>query len=400
MAGSNGGWANRIVAHGSKPASQFQAHPDNFRLHPQAQRDAVAASLRELGWVNVVLENVRTGHLIDGHERIFQALQNDDAEVPYIQVDLSEQEEALALSILDPITSMATVDAAKLDELLRDVSTGEEALQALLATLAEDAGLYQAEPAPDPGAQVDRAAELQEQWQTARGQVWEIPGQAGTHRLMCGDSTSEEDVQRLMAGKEPETVFFDPPYDADGDVLSVRWSCRDVLVFTDHRHLLDCVEGWPEFRSVFVWDGVTSWFTPGWPLARGKFCLWFGESDYDPNGAHYGEPDAARTVRNTRGEYHYKPDPRGKHLSTVYQFQNTRVEGEHAHAKPLEWVRMLIANCTNGVVFDPFCGSGTTIVACEQLKRLSRGMESAAENVAVTLERVAQMGLVPELVAT
>lgn len=131
---------NRIVGHGTKPADQFQAHPLNWRKHPQRQRAAVEASLRELGWIGVVIENVQTGNLIDGHERVWQALKAG-GDVPYIQVDLSPEEEALALATFDAITNMAETDAAKLDELLCDVQTGEAALMELVGQMAEDAGI-------------------------------------------------------------------------------------------------------------------------------------------------------------------------------------------------------------------------------------------------------------------
>ena len=131
---------NRIIGYGTKAADQFEANPLNYRKHPQRQRDAVQASLRELGWIGVVVENKRTGRLIDGHERVWQALQNNEP-VPFVEVDLSEDEERLALAVFDPITNMAETDAGILDELLREVNTGEAALQALLAGLATDAGI-------------------------------------------------------------------------------------------------------------------------------------------------------------------------------------------------------------------------------------------------------------------
>jgi hypothetical protein len=139
-------FVNRITGYGTKAADQFAANPLNYRTHPQKQRDAVQASLRELGWIGVVIENTTTGNLIDGHERVWQALKNNE-DVPYIQVELSEAEEKLALATFDPITYMAETDSAILDELLRDVNTGEAALQALLESLAIDAGLV---PPDDP----------------------------------------------------------------------------------------------------------------------------------------------------------------------------------------------------------------------------------------------------------
>ena len=142
---------NRIIGYDTKPADQFTANPLNYRKHPQRQRDAVNASLRELGWISTVIENVTTGNVIDGHERIWQALANNE-DVPYLKVELSEAEERLALAVFDPITNMAETDAAILDDLLREVNTGEAALQALLAELAEQASIV---PPSDELAGVD-----------------------------------------------------------------------------------------------------------------------------------------------------------------------------------------------------------------------------------------------------
>lgn len=135
------GWRNRIVGEGVKPASQFLAHPLNWRTHPQFQRDALRGSLNEVGWVQRVIENVRTGHLIDGHERVWQALDNDDADVPFVQVGLSEEEELQVLATLDPISALAGADAQALDDLLEGVSTEDEAISELLHEIRAEAEL-------------------------------------------------------------------------------------------------------------------------------------------------------------------------------------------------------------------------------------------------------------------
>ena len=117
------------------------ANPRNWRRHPKAQQEALRGVLREVGWVQQVIENVRTGHLIDGHERVWSALQNDNANVPYLQVDLSEEEEALILATLDPLGAMAQTSKDAFDELLREVQSGEAGVQAMLAEVAERAGV-------------------------------------------------------------------------------------------------------------------------------------------------------------------------------------------------------------------------------------------------------------------
>ena len=135
-------WRVAIEEYAVRPASSFQGNPRNWRKHPEAQRNAVAGSLRELGFIAPVIENRRTGHLIDGHERVWQALQHgDDTPVPVVVVDLPEEREHLALTIFDPITGMAEADKELLASLMDDVRTGDAALQAMMEQLAEDEGL-------------------------------------------------------------------------------------------------------------------------------------------------------------------------------------------------------------------------------------------------------------------
>lgn len=146
-------WQNRIVGYGVKPAKEFVSNPQNWRIHPQIQQRTIQGSLNELGWIDIVLVNANTGHLIDGHERVQQALDNNNADVPYIEVDLSEQEEKKALAILDPIVSMIETDIEKLDILLHDLEVTDTDLQQMLTMLAEEHGLdleYPADFVEDP----------------------------------------------------------------------------------------------------------------------------------------------------------------------------------------------------------------------------------------------------------
>ena len=128
-----------IVGFGRKPADQFAANPRNPRKHPQRQRDAVRASLGKVGWVGVVMENIRTGYVIDGHERIWQAL-DTNSEVPYIQVDIDESEEALVLATFDPLTYMADTDPDMLANLLNQAEAEFPDMSGLLEAVADQMG--------------------------------------------------------------------------------------------------------------------------------------------------------------------------------------------------------------------------------------------------------------------
>ena len=135
------GWRNRIVGTGEEAPDQLLANPANWRIHPKPQQDALGDALDDIGWIQQVVVNRQSGHLIDGHLRVSLAMRNNEPTVPVLYVDLDPREEALALATLDPIAAMAAADKEQLDALLREVDTGSAALQEMLAGLAAEAGI-------------------------------------------------------------------------------------------------------------------------------------------------------------------------------------------------------------------------------------------------------------------
>ncbi len=135
---SLGGRKIAIVGFGIKRASGFTPHPNNFRTHPADQKSAVEGSLNTLGWVDVAIENKTTGHLIDGHERIENALSHGDEHVPFLLVELSPAAEAQALLSLDPIAAMAGHSDADVAALLAQIETDNEMVLTHLANMAAE----------------------------------------------------------------------------------------------------------------------------------------------------------------------------------------------------------------------------------------------------------------------
>lgn len=418
-------WRNRIVGEGEEAPDQLLANPANWRIHPKAQQDALNDTLGDIGWIQRIIVNQRTGHVIDGHLRIALAMRNNEPTVPVAYVDLDEREEALALATIDPIAAMAVADKEKLDELLHDVQTGSQAIQEMLAELAVDSGLDYSKPeaAEDPGAQVDRAEELRERWQTERGQLWEIPSKATGgryHRLLCGDSTSAEDVARLMGGERAEMVCTDPPYGvAVGDknkfLNSIAPSNRveenlanDTLDEAALAALLDA-----------AFDVAASHCCPGaaWYVAAppGPLHLVFGlalkERGIWRQTIIWVKNNATFALLGT--DYHWRAEPifygwlpnsshrfyGGRKQDTVWTIDRPVRSPEHPTMKPVALVARTIENSSRPgeVVLDMFLGSGTTVVAAEQLGRVCYGMEIEPKYVAVTLERMTGMGLKPRL---
>ncbi len=201
-------WRNRIVGEGEQPASQFIANPNNWRVHPLAQRDAMRGALNEVGWVQRVIVNRRTGYLVDGHERVWQALQNGDAPVPYVEVDLDPAEEAYVLATLDPIGAMAQASKDQLGTLLAEVQSGEAGVQAMLAEVAERAELWADVPYGDTST--DRAGQ-------GVASTWNQVKSAEMARVMLGDVEI-----RIDAGCIADTVAaLEGAFKADGTPYAV-----------------------------------------------------------------------------------------------------------------------------------------------------------------------------------
>lgn len=263
-----------------------------------------------------------------------------------------------------------------------------------------------AEPADDPGAQIDRAEELREKWGVETGQLWQI----GRHRLICGDCTDRAVVERLL-DIQPGIMVTDPPYgvnynpqwrsDAAADGHLAYAASRVGKVTNDDR--ADWREAWMLFPGdvVYSWHpaGATSlvhaaalqdsgfvlrmqiiWAKSNFPIGRGDYHVrhepcWYAVRD--------GKP-AQRTDDRTQ--------------TTLWQINlDKNVDGGHSTQKPLECMERPIRNHKFDVVYDPFLGSGTTLVACERLGRQGRGVEISPAYCAVALERLAGMGLEPEL---
>jgi hypothetical protein len=133
------GFKNRIVGYDPSVDPQSIApHPQNAKIHPDNQKKAIRGALQEIGWIDTIKVNVRSGRMIDGHERREQAIAAGQR-VPVVYVDLSPEEEALALATLDPIGSLANYDPERINSLLETVQTGSKAVATMLADMQVDA---------------------------------------------------------------------------------------------------------------------------------------------------------------------------------------------------------------------------------------------------------------------
>ncbi len=145
-------WVNKIVGYGEEAPDQLLSNEANWRVHPKAQQDALSGVLHEVGIVQNVIINRRSGPewpdgkrgistVVDGHARIGIAISEEQPSIPITYVELTPVEEAEVLATFDPIGTMAIADKEQLSKLLHDVQSDDVAIQQMLATLAEKSGI-------------------------------------------------------------------------------------------------------------------------------------------------------------------------------------------------------------------------------------------------------------------
>lgn len=373
-------WRNRITGSGSEPPDQLLANPLNWRTHPPAQREALRGSLSEVGWVQQILVNKTTGHVVDGHARVEEALSRGEPSVPVLYVELTPAEEAVILATLDPISAMAGRNDELLAELLADVEVSDEGLQKLLADLA---GAELKVGLTDP----DEAPPVAETPYVKTGELWQL----GDHRLLCGDSTKAEDVARL--GSKGALLYADPPY---GMNLDADYS---TMVGIGRGKRYDDVIGDAEpydpapMLGLFDTDEVILWGADYYAeritdRVAGSWFVW------DKMGAD-GPNDNYDKMFGSNFELAWSRRRHKRALVRVLWKGIFGLSGEdtkkrvHPTQKPTELARWFIDQFSDkgDVVIDPYLGSGTTLIAAEQSGRRCHALEIDPRYVQVAIER-------------
>jgi DNA modification methylase len=376
---------NRVKALRNVRAADLTPNPKNWRTHPKAQQDALRGILAEVGYADALLaRELPDGSLVlvDGHLR---AETTPEQEVPVLVLDINEAEADKLLLSLDPLAALAETNATALDALLREVDTGSEGLQQMYADLADAAELYQD---GDKEIVEDEVPEPPVDPITKPGDLWVL----GEHRLLCGDSTKADDVGRLLAGSKAGIVFTDPPYginfqsnfreqtpqfkkiandDAILEIWPVLWSAMssDAAAYVCTRW--DVYHKWLESSEQFDVKNCVVWYKRGGGLGD-------LQNSYSPNHefiivAHKGTAAL-----------------RGKRLADVWEVGRDAVTSyAHPTQKPVGLPAIAIESHSDkgDVVLDLFLGSGTTLIAAEQLGRKCYGMEISPQYCDVIVKR-------------
>lgn len=151
-------WRNRIVGYGEERVEDLLFNPHNWRVHPRDQQEAIATVMGRIGWVQNVIVNKRTGHLVDGHARALLADRNEEVTVPVTYVDLSEEEEMEVILTFDPLGAMAAVAKDKMAELIGSIDADAE-MARLMSHLDVSADFLNKPEMPDGFGEFSEALE-------------------------------------------------------------------------------------------------------------------------------------------------------------------------------------------------------------------------------------------------
>jgi site-specific DNA-methyltransferase (adenine-specific) len=403
---------------------ELEDHPLQHKIHPDHQRSVMRGILEEIGIADVLLayESPSSGRLvaIDGHLR--KSL--GDTPWPTVILDLDDAEAAYMLAVGDEVTLLAQKDQEALARLLHEVQSGDSAVQQMLSALAEREGIVPL-GTPDMGhggsgadvePQLDRAAELCEQWGTAVGQVW----QCGVHRVLCGDCTDTAAVASLMGDTQVALVVTDPPYgvsyaDKNAFLNTIGRANRiETPIVNDHLSKVQMQAVWKQAFSVMVEmmapGAVVYCFMPQGGDQMMMMMMMMEGAGIEPR-------HELIWVKNNhvlgRVDYAYKHEPilyawkdgghkfYGDFQTSLLEYPKPQKSDLHPTMKPVLLIERLVRNSSlrGDAVLDPFLGSGTTLIACENLGRVCYGCELDPGYTAVTLQRWADLtGQMPMLV--
>lgn len=351
---------------------------NNARTHNAQQINKLRSSLREFGFINPVIID-RDFNVIAGHGRIMAAKEEGINEVPCVFVDYLTEAQKKAYILADNRMAM---DAGWDEELLK---VEIEALQAEDFDLSltgfdesELAGFFDtADDAKEDDFDVD--AELEKPPVTKSGDLWLL----GNHRLLCGDSTKEESYTLLMNGKKANLVVTDPPYNVNYQGTAGKIKNDNLENDKFYQFLFDaftCMEkAMADDASIYVFHADTEGLNFRKAFADAGFylsgtCIWKKQSLVLGRSPYQWQHEPCLFGWKKNGKHQWYSD---RKQTTIWEFDKPKKNGDHPTMKPVPLIAYPIKNSSmsNCIVLDPFGGSGSTLIACEQTNRICHTIE-------------------------
>ena len=354
------------------PIAKLVPYVNNARTHSTEQIKKLRSSLREFGFINPVIIDRDYG-VIAGHGRILAAKEEGIKEVPCIFADHLTEAQKKAYIIADNRMAM---DAGWDEELLR---VEIEALQGMdfdplltgfdekeLAALFDDGA-----EAKDDDFDVDE--ELEKPVFSKTGDVWTL----GRHRLVCGDSIKAETYEILMQGKKANLVVTDPPYNVNYEGSAGKIKNDNMAAEKFYQFLLDAFTNMEkvmaEDASIYVFHADTEGLNFRRAFTDAGFylsgcCIWKKPSLVLGRSPYQWQHEPVLYGWKKNGKHQWYSD---RKQTTIWEFEKPRKNADHPTMKPIPLLAYPIINSSmsNTLILDPFGGSGSTLIACEQTDR-------------------------------
>ena len=368
--------------------TKFKPHPKNVKKHPKNQIKGIAEAIKLVGFVQSIVIDKKNG-IKAGHGKFEAAKYLGMTEAPFVRLETLSKEVLDAYMILDNrLADISPYDKDNMTSILSEIPTFD----------FEPFHVDLDEFKPPPEITEDEAPDLREQTDVKPGDIYQL----GDHFVMCGDSQNEDFVKELLKDKEVDSLVTDPPYGVDyskkNEFLNLfDAGCRiqKPIKNDDIKNYREFTKSWlsitpmAKYNSVYIFQSALYLhecriafedlgFTWGADLIWKKNNMVFGRKDYK----FKHEPVIYGWKKTHK---FYGPNNR----NTILEYDRPHVSDLHPTMKPIALMAQLLTDGTKEgmIVYDPFGGSGSTLIACEQTGRICYTMEIDIFYVQVIIDR-------------
>jgi DNA modification methylase len=345
----------------------------NARTHSKEQILQLRASLREFGFVNPVIVD-KDLNIIAGHGRILAAKEEGITEVPCVFAEHLTEAQKRAYIIADNRLALsAGWDAEMLSVEITDLQGADFDISLLGFDDAELNKLLSGiEDVKDDDFDVD--SELKNPAITQLGDLWLL----GNHRLVCGDSTKPETFALLMDGNQANLVVTDPPYNVNYEGNAGKIKNDNMADGKFYQFLLDAFtlteKAMARDASIYVFHADTEGLNFRKAFSDAGFylsgtCIWKKQSLVLGRSPYQWQHEPILFGWKKTGKHSWFSD---RKQTTIWEFEKPKKNGDHPTMKPVQLIAYPVLNSsmTGSIVLDPFGGSGSTLIACEQTERV------------------------------
>ena len=343
-----------------------------------AEYEKLKRSLEQFGYVEPIIWNATTGHVVGGHQRLTVLRDLGVTEVDCVVVEMDREKEKALNIALNKISG--EWDKEKLALLIADLQGTEFDVSLTGFDPAEIDDLFK-DTVKDAvkDDEFDVASELENPPFSKPGDVWKL----GRHRLICGDSTKPETFELLMGEHKANLVITDPPYNVnyEGSAGKIKNDNMQDAAFYDF--LLTAFQNTEEVMaddaSIYVFHADTEGLNFRKAFADAGFylsgcCIWKKQSLVLGRSPYQWQHEPVLFGWKKKGKHSWYT---GRKESTIWEFDKPKKNGDHPTMKPIPLLAYPIMNSSmsNTIVLDPFGGSGSTLIACEQTDRICYTIE-------------------------